>query len=345
MKIHNALLLIIFTFPLYAQVSPSQDYSVETHLKVIGLDRVAPPELWNGKVIFTYAVPSQTLRTRELTVDSLDLEKSTWRWVGHGLKPNQKVRFSSGSGTRFPQVLPLPLDQRKVYYLINLQDTSFQVSLTPQGIPLKFPLAPKENITMQILEDSNPRSVALAFAHEGFLQKHLFSRNSKDIYFYVYEPRSDLGLEGRKTLDYRFILDGLWTVDPTNPHKVRDNRGIFVSAVDFPSNLGNFLDSPLVQGNGEVEFVFRSATGRRISVVGNFNNWDPFMHPLDEDQTQAGIYRIKLKLPPGQVFYSFMVGAEKVNDPLNPRMATYDDGESCSWIENRLQPASPFRGS
>jgi hypothetical protein len=170
-------------------------------------------------------------------------------------------------------------------------------------------------------------------------------RNSRDVYFLVYDPREDQGLQGRSALDYRFVLDGLWTVDPLNPRQFRDSRGILVSSVDLPASAGSFVSSPLVKGDGEVEFVYRGAPGARISVVGNFNNWDPFMHPLKEDPQRNGFYRLRLRLPPGAVYYSFMVGAEKVNDPLNPKVAVYKDGESCSWVENSRAAPPPFRES
>lgn len=348
MKMQKALAILIFGIltsgALVAQSGPSPEFSVETHLKVIGLEKSGPPELWNGKIIFTYSVPSPVLRSRTLSPSDLDLEKQTWRWIGSGLKPNQKVRFKVLSGGS-QKVLPLPLDPRKVYYVVNETPEVFQISETPGGGILNFELPPKESLVMELLVDQNPRSVALAFAHEGYNRKHYFLRNSRDVYFLVYEPRQDAGLQGRTALDYRFILDGLWTVDPLNTRQFRDNRGVLVSTLDIPAATGTFINSPLVSGNGEVEFVFRGAPGARISVVGSFNNWDPFMHPLREDSQVPGIYRVRLRLPSGPVYYSYMVGAEKVNDPLNPRVATYKDGESCSWIENTRAAPAPFRGS
>ena len=43
--------------------------------------------------------------------------------------------------------------------------------------------------------------------------------------------------------------------------------------------------------------MFRGKPGRRVSLVGDFNNWDPFMDPLDE--TSPGSYSVTLRVPAG----------------------------------------------
>ena len=54
----------------------------------------------------------------------------------------------------------------------------------------------------------------------------------------------------------------------------------------------------------------------RISVVGTFNNWDPFSDPLtgpDDD----GFYTLTRPVAQGVHYYYFLIDGRRVLDPLN----------------------------
>ena len=54
----------------------------------------------------------------------------------------------------------------------------------------------------------------------------------------------------------------------------------------------------------------------RVSVVGTFNGWDPYMNRLRGPDTD-GFYSIRLSVPRGPHYYYFMIDGQRVLDPLN----------------------------
>ena len=178
--------------------------------------------------------------------------------------------------------------------------------------------------------DVQPRYVAAAFKHEAFRQKHIFWRNQNGVYFLVY----DLPADSPATLEYRLIVDGLWQGDPSNPDQVRDDQGISVSRVSLKTSDLPMVHGPVQGFFGEVDFSYRGKTGQQISIIGNFNQWDPFAQYLDE--VAPGEYQLKITLPPGIVLYRFIVGTKSFLDPENAHTGRDEQGGSFSFFENRI---------
>ena len=69
-------------------------------------------------------------------------------------------------------------------------------------------------------------------------------------------------------------------------------------------------------------YVPTSPDVRRVTVVGNFNNWNPEAAPLS---MRSGVWSTILVLPPGSYEYMFVEDGERwVTDPL--AIQTRDDG-------------------
>jgi len=178
--------------------------------------------------------------------------------------------------------------------------------------------------------DVRPRYVAAAFRHEAFRQKHIFWRNQNGVYFLVY----DLAADSPSTLEYRLIVDGLWQSDPANPDRIRDDQGITVSRVSLRTSDMPMTHGPAQGYFGEVDFAYRGKAGQQVSIIGNFNEWDPFADYLEE--VSPGEYRMKLTLPPGTVLYRFVIGTKTFLDPENAHTGSDDQGGSFSFFENKL---------
>jgi hypothetical protein len=183
--------------------------------------------------------------------------------------------------------------------------------------------------------DTQPRYVAAAFLHESWRQKHIFWRNQNGVYFLVYDLASDTPT----TLDYRLIIDGLWQSDSTNPNQARNDQGISLSRVSLPSTALPGHHGPVQGSFGEVEFVYHGKAGQQVSIIGNFNQWDPFAHFLDEGH--PGEYHLKLTLPAGTLLYRFVIGTRSVLDDANPHTGHDAQGGTFSYFENKyVQPAT-----
>jgi hypothetical protein len=67
-----------------------------------------------------------------------------------------------------------------------------------------------------------------------------------------------------------------------------------------------------------VRLVLRAPSSSRVTVVGDFNDWDPRATPMAPG-TSPGTWSIRLALPPGRYRYSFLVdGTRWVRDPSTP---------------------------
>jgi len=191
---------------------------------------------------------------------------------------------------------------------------------------------------------SSWRRVGISFAYEDFsrvywLKQLLYPRDPAEITGRRnVSPYQDSGMlfhvqiipENIGDLDYRMVIDGLWTTDPMNPVTVAGTGGIYNSRVSMPARLR----APLPDASpGLLSFTFYAPPGEKITVGGNFNNWDPFMYEMKE--TGNGIYSLYLALPPGTYQYVFFHRGERHLDPVNPDRIYTKDGKPASQAQIR----------
>ena len=189
--------------------------------------------------------------------------------------------------------------------------------------------------------------VGISFAHEGYARVYWFKRLliPKDRAELIVggkalknaDPNRDSGIMFHlqpipgniRNMDYRLIIDGLWTADPLNPLAVSGQSGIAESRVPLPAKSKN----PASEGTppGTYRFIYRAQPGETITVGGSFNNWDPFMYELRE--TSPGYYTLSLPLPPGSFQYVFFYRGEQIPDPDNQRRLYTRDGRIASVAE------------
>jgi len=188
------------------------------------------------------------------------------------------------------------------------------------------------------------RRVGIAFADEGFYKVHWFRQMivSQDALDIVLDPKNtplykDSGLlfyvhkapEGATEVEYRLIINGLWTTDPANPSTRRDsNSGLTWSILALPPRTPEL--HPLKGPPGSLSFVFNGPPGEIVSVAGSFNGWDPFMYELKEGP--AGKYSINIPLPPGRYQYVFFHRGQRYLDPNNASRVYSRDGRAASEI-------------
>ena len=173
--------------------------------------------------------------------------------------------------------------------------------------------------------------VGISFAWEGYAKVHWFRRlmiprDSSELMVKgkiqkKMNPNEDSGImfhyqtipENIKNMDYRIIIDGLWTTDPLNPLSVTGPAGIAESRVPLPEKPKTYQ---YAAPPGTYCFSYHAPPGETIALAGTFNNWDPFMYELREQS--PGFYTLTLPLPPGRFQYVFFYRGEPVPDPANP---------------------------
>jgi hypothetical protein len=191
---------------------------------------------------------------------------------------------------------------------------------------------------------SSHRRVGIAFAHEGFSRVYWFrklfvpdepgetpapekkqpapSYHDSGILFFLCTPPEEL-----TEVEYRLVIDGLWTYDPLNPLSRTDPAsGQIRSFIALPKI--NRPLSPVDNAPGCLNFTYTAPPGEVITVAGNFNGWDPFMYELPEKS--PGVYSLVLPLPPGAYQYVFFHRGERVPDPRNTNRSYTREGHIAS---------------
>ena len=78
------------------------------------------------------------------------------------------------------------------------------------------------------------------------------------------------------------------------------------------------------------EFTFYAPDAEKVSVAGDFNEWDPEKHPMRK--FKSGMCKKKIKLKPGCYEYLFVVDGDWCVDPENNNRKTNAFGTENSFI-------------
>jgi len=77
-------------------------------------------------------------------------------------------------------------------------------------------------------------------------------------------------------------------------------------------------------------FVCTAPQAKRVSIVGDFNGWNPSAHPMK--QGGDGNWSLRVDLKHGHHRYIFVVDGQKTLDPKAMGIARDDHGERVSLI-------------
>jgi len=85
-----------------------------------------------------------------------------------------------------------------------------------------------------------------------------------------------------------------------------------------------------VSGADLLQFVFVAPKAASVSLVGDFNDWDPARSPM---QTAQGVWATAVRLAPGRYRYAFLVnGVEWRADPGAPSVNDDEFGTPSSVV-------------
>ena len=180
--------------------------------------------------------------------------------------------------------------------------------------------------------ENTARTVGIAFDFENFNKIHAFSlrrtygyegEETNSWYFYVLKVPQKV-----QQISYKLIIDGLWTIDPTNSNIRYDSEnGVEFSCIELPQIQKNTTEETI---EGFTKFVCLAEPGKTIRLGGTFTNWDSWIYEMPE--TAPGKYELYLPLPPGTYYYAYYSGLNRFPDPTNPAKAYTPDGKTVSAI-------------
>jgi len=187
----------------------------------------------------------------------------------------------------------------------------------------------QDELVLSLKPPQPARFVGVRFANESWRILHPYERNDNGVFVLDYPVP-----EGVREIRYRVEVDGLWMADPSNPNTDVDATGVAFSVFTLDQDPPRTIINPRPQSDGEVTFVFRGTPGKRVALVGDFNNWDPFMDLLDE--AAPGSYAITLRVPAGEHWYHFFTEGRRVLDPFNSQRGANPDGVTESYFTSPL---------
>lgn len=219
-----------------------------------------------------------------------------------------------------------------------------------------------------ITPGKNVGRVAVAFAHEKWSVLHPMQKIGSVFFLYFDLDRGthqNLLANYGATLEYRFVVDGVWMADPLNPLRATRINGMEISQIDLHSALPPAVASPEIQAPrratvsrlvnddsarstlaaiadqrqaATVTFNWVGDPGAEVYVAGSFNHYDPYQTPLAPgaaDPRHPGkiVYSVSLRLLSGQYYYQFVINGENCLDPLNKRFALSPEGCDYSLLQ------------
>jgi 1,4-alpha-glucan branching enzyme len=134
-----------------------------------------------------------------------------------------------------------------------------------------------------------------------------------------------------KPTRYKFMVDGIWINDPVNSEKEDDESGSYVSMIVPMGNGDNNKLTYRFISRQTVEFRLFKPKARFVSIVGDFNNWNPENDLLEKKKD--GVWSLKKKLFPGIYKYKYIVDGQWMVDLYNPRTARDSAEGVCSFIK------------
>jgi 1,4-alpha-glucan branching enzyme len=91
-----------------------------------------------------------------------------------------------------------------------------------------------------------------------------------------------------------------------------------------------------------VTFEYFDPSATIVTLVADFNQWDPNARPLKRDP--GGLWKVTIRLEPGTYQYKFVVNGERwEEDPLNMHR-TYNEHGSQNSIRKVGSPSEGERG-
>jgi len=222
----------------------------------------------------------------------------------------------------------MPYDKKIVYYYTFTQ-------LKNAGSPEKIRVIITDNISkgkpvvadglLFTYKDRKADKVQISGNFSSWKMTSM-SRGKDGVWFFFLSNNDFTG-----KVEYKFNVDGLWTEDPYNAFREDDKRGSYLSlSENDPPSDGKLVTYKITKKN-IILFRTYKPDARIISLVGDFNGWNPEHDVMKRGGD--GIWRLEKRLPAGMYRYKFIVDGDWQPDVFNPESASDSAGDICSIVK------------
>jgi len=149
--------------------------------------------------------------------------------------------------------------------------------------------------------------------------------------FGVWQADLDLPLD---TYEYRFVADGEWISDISNPEFIQWEDGsvwsIFsLTAEQDPyANYRTEAPSQPPAARYHAAVTYTTSEAESVSIAGEFNSWRPAeMRRIDD-----GTWNVSFDLSEGTYAYKFIIDGEWILDPANPLVKTVNEIDNSALV-------------
>lgn len=179
-----------------------------------------------------------------------------------------------------------------------------------EGYWINSPLILQDRIIFFYRGKGNEKKVVVAGDFTEWKPLLLMDRKSTNMWQYIWYDRLKKG-----KYMYRLLVDDVWIEDPQNTNFIINDFGEKISFFTLDEDLIPEKTNPLWITKDIYEFKYYDNKARSVSLVGNFNNWNPYSHVMKFNG--AGEFSIRLRLKDGLYVYCFVVDDKWKPDPLN----------------------------
>ena len=185
--------------------------------------------------------------------------------------------------------------------------------------------------------DRIAQTVELAFLQSG--TSEIQRRPMEKILFGIWQADFEVPAG---SYEYRFIADGEWISDISNPDYKRWEDGSVWSVFSVPGENDSFSNcrlppAPPPPPRRHVVLTYADPRSRSVEVAGEFNGWS--RQPLH--RTDDGTWRLSFDLPEGAYAYKLIADEAWILDPANPHRKTLNNIENSELIVSAETAAAP----
>lgn len=157
---------------------------------------------------------------------------------------------------------------------------------------------------------NNASKVLIGGDFNNWKPELLMRRTETNFWQYIWQERLPKGI-----YKYKLIVDDIWISDPNNTNYIIDDSGQAVSYFVLKEDFIPSATYPLWLEKDVYLFKYENLNAGNVSLVGDFNNWNPYSTPMTN--SGAGEFSASVRLKPGMHSYCFVVDDDWKADPNN----------------------------